>query len=244
MRLTRIYVAQPLREHTEYLLTGATGHYLSSVLRVRDGIPLVVFNGRGGQFEAQVRSARNSRVRIRTGNFEAVERESPLTIFFGHSICRGERSDYVMEKATELGVSRVDPLFTERTTVRLESHRAARRVAHWQAIAVKACEQCGRNRVPKVSPIKQIKDWLAEQPANSTRLVFDRNAHRCVHDIYSLTDPVIVLVGPEGGLTSAELSFAERTGFAAVHLGPRIMRADTAAIAALAALQLQFGDLS
>ncbi len=244
MRLSRVYVAEPLTEHAEYILTGATGHYLSSVLRVHDGNPLVVFNGQGGEFEAKVQSVQNEKVRIRTGSYVAVELESPLTIFLGHSICRGDRSDYVIQKATELGVARVDPLVTERTTVRLESHRAVRRVAHWQSIAVKACEQCGRNRVPEVSSVKHIVNWFSEQRDNSSRLVFQRNARRRISGISSPTGPVVLLVGPEGGLTSSELKLAASAGFAAVHLGPRTMRADTACVAALTVLQLRFGDLS
>ena len=244
MRLLRVYVALPLKEHTEYILAGATAHYLSSVLRVREGSPLVLFNGQGGQFEGLVQWVRKGRVQVRTVGYEAIERESPLTICLGHSVCRGARSDYVVQKATELGVARIDPLQTERTVVRVESNRAVRRVAHWHSIAVRACEQCGRNRVPKVSSISYIADWLVRQPDNSSRLVLDRTAPRRVNGIPRPTGPVVVLAGPEGGLTSTELALAEASGFSAVHLGPRTMRADTATIAGLVALQLQFGDLS
>ncbi|MFZ0257454.1 MAG: 16S rRNA (uracil(1498)-N(3))-methyltransferase [Gammaproteobacteria bacterium] len=244
MRLSRIYIDLPLTEYTEYILTGATAHYLSSVLRVHDGIPLVLFNGQGGQFEAQVQWMRKGKIQVRTGGHNAVERESPLTIFLGHSVCRGERSDYVIQKATELGVTRVDPLSTERTVVRLEAHRAVRRVAHWQSIAIQACEQCGRNRVPNVSSIKYITDWLIEHPDNNSKLVLDTNAHHSVRDIPTPTGPFVLLVGPEGGLTSEELRLVKAAGFAAVNLGPRTMRADTATIAGLVALQLQFGDLA
>ncbi|MGC1951301.1 MAG: 16S rRNA (uracil(1498)-N(3))-methyltransferase [Gammaproteobacteria bacterium] len=244
MRLSRIYVDLPLTGHTEYILTGATAHYLSSVLRVQEGIPLVLFNGQGGQFEAQVQWMRKGMIRVRTGDYKAVERESPLTIFLGHSVCRGERSDYVIQKATELGVMRVDPLLTDRTVVRLAAQRAARRVAHWQSIAVQACEQCGRNRVPKVSSIKPIAEWLVNHPENSSRLILDTNAHRGVGAIPTPIGPVVILVGPEGGLTSQELRLATTWGFSAVNLGPRTLRADTATIAGLVALQLHFGDLS
>jgi 16S rRNA (uracil1498-N3)-methyltransferase len=244
MRLTRVYVALPLKENSEYILTGETAHYLRSVLRVRDGISLVLFNGKKGQFEAVVQWVRKGHVKIRTGKYEAVERESPLTVILGHGVCRGGRFDYVVQKATELGVARVDPLLAERTVVRLESHRSVRRVAHWQSIAVQACEQCGRNRVPKVSSIRHVADWLVEQPENSSRLVLDTNTHQRIRSIPRPTGPVVVLVGPEGGLTAAELRLAEMAGFCAVHLGPRTMRADTATIAGLVALQLEFGDLS
>jgi 16S rRNA (uracil1498-N3)-methyltransferase len=202
-----------------------------------------LFNGRGGEFEAQVQWVRKGRVQIRTACHRAIERESSLTIVLGHSVCRGERSDYVIQKATELGVMRIDPLMTERTVVRLESQRAARRVTHWQSIAVQACEQCGRNRVPKVSSVRYIADWLSQQPEDSFKLVFDTNAHHRIQSLPWSGGPVAVLVGPEGGLTAQELELAEAAGFSAVNLGPRIMRADTASIAAVVALQLRFGDL-
>lgn len=244
MRLTRVHVALPLAEHAEYRLTGATAHYLTRVLRVHDGSPLLVFNGKGGQFQAQVQAVRKGEVKIRTGRYEAVERESPVAIVLGHSLCRAERSDYVVQKATELGVSRIDPLLTERTMVRLEAQRALRRVTHWQAIAVHACEQCGRNHVPEISPVRSLGDWLAGQWATAVRLVLDKRACGCLQAMPEATGQVVVLIGPEGGFTAAELRLAETAGFNAFQLGPRTMRSDTATVAALVALQLRFGDLS
>lgn len=243
MRLTRIYVDRSLAEASDYVLTGATAHYLISVLRVHDRTALVLFNGQGGEFEAQVQGIRKASVHVRTGGYHAIERESPLKIVLGHSVCRGERSDYVMQKATELGVVRLDPLMAERTVVRLESGRAARRVAHWQSIAVQACEQGGRNRVPMVSAVQNVADWLTEQPENSLKLVLDTDASDSLQAIPkpSASTTVVVLVGPEGGFTLQELALAKAAGFSTITLGPRILRADTAAIAAVAGLQLQFG---
>ncbi|MGF1614088.1 MAG: 16S rRNA (uracil(1498)-N(3))-methyltransferase [Gammaproteobacteria bacterium] len=244
MRLSRVFASLPLAEHTEYVLTGATAHYLSTVLRLQRGMSLWVFNGEGGQFEAQVQWVRKGAVQIRTGNHQTMERESPLRIILGHSLCRAERSDYVIQKAAELGVIRIDPLLTERTVVRLDSYRAERRVAHWQSVAVEACEQCGRDRLLAVSPIKQMTDWLAESPVDGLGLVLDPTAQCGLDSVAPPTAGVTLLMGPEGGLTSRELELAQAAGFSAVHLGPRTLRADTAAIAAVVALQLRFGDLT
>ncbi len=239
MRRSRLYLPVPLRSGHEVTVEGERAHYLRSVLRLRAGAPLTVFDGEGGEFDAEVLAFDRRRVRLRLGAWRDVERESPLRIHLGLAVAKGERMDWAVQKAVELGVAAITPLLTERGNVVLEGERAERRRRHWQAVAVAACEQCGRNRVPAVAPPQPLPAWLPGRRG----LVFDPSGA----SLGALPEPageLALLIGPEGGLTAAELRLAEAEGFVPVALGPRILRVETAAVAALTAVQCRWGDLA
>jgi len=243
MRLTRVYVPDALAAHTEHTVTDATANHITRVLRLREGAALVVFDGRGGEYAASIAGIRKGAVLIRVGAQEATERESPLRITLAQGISRGERMDLVMQKATELGVARIVPVLTERTVVRLDARQADNRLRHWHAIIIAACEQCGRNRLPELAPPTALESLLAEPAPEGERLLLTPQGTLRVQDLEPTTQAVTVLIGPEGGLADAEQRAALQAGFLGLRLGPRVLRTETAALAALAALQLRGGDL-
>ena len=160
MRLTRVFVAQPLSSGAELPLDSVAAGHVVRVLRLKVDDPLTLFDGRGGEYAGQICESKRGAVRVRVGKHTATERESPLSITLAQGISRGERMDWVLQKATELGVQRIVPLLTERSVVKLDAKQAKAKRAHWQAIAIAACEQCGRNRVPPVASPVSLRDWL------------------------------------------------------------------------------------
>ena len=220
------------------------------VLRLRAGDPLTLFTGENGEFGAELTLAARGSARARVGAFRAVERESPLSITLAQCISSGDRMDLTLQKATELGVADFVPLASERCVVRLRDERAGRKRLHWQNVVASACEQCGRNRLPAVAEPADIHAWLAALgrdtaagPAAGTRLLLAPGADAGMAQL-PRAERVILLVGPEGGLVPAEIDAALHAGFRAVRLGPRTLRTETAPLAALAALQLLWGDLN
>jgi len=243
VRLTRVYVDAPLAAGTRVILEGNAASHVTRVLRLRVGEALTLFNGAGGEYAASIEAARGGRLTVAVGEPRAVERESPLSLTLAQGVSRGERMDLVVQKATELGVSGIVPLFTERSVVRLGAQQAERKLNHWRAIAIAACEQSGRNRLPKVAPPVSLADLLrsgAEREGG--RLLLSPGATSRLDALPRPATSVTVLIGPEGGLTNAEQEAAVTAGFLPVRLGPRVLRTETAAIAALALLQREFGD--
>jgi 16S rRNA (uracil1498-N3)-methyltransferase len=234
----RVFVDAPLEHAGEVSLEDAAAHHLARVLRLREGDTLTLFNGRGGEWDAEFLGRR--RVRLRA--FSAVERESPLRITLVQGVSSGERMDYTIQKAVELGVFEIQPIACERSVVRLAAERAAKRVAHWQAVAAAACEQCGRNVVPHVLPVASLGDWLAVLPSDALRLTLSPDAPMTLRELPAPPSRVLLLVGPEGGLSPAERLDARNAAFSALRLGPRVLRTETAAVAALAAMQTLWGD--
>ncbi len=244
MRKTRLYVEQKLEQGGSIRLEGDRAHYLSRVLRLEAGADFVLFNGKGGEYEARVERAERDAVWARLGAFNPVERESPLNITLVQGISRGERMDFTVQKAVELGVSAIAPITTERSTVRLDGARRSRRLEHWRGIVVSACQQCGRNRIPSVEEITTLDQWLkTASKSAASRLVLSPRGALSANDVEIERD-VLLLIGPEGGFSQGELDRLSRSGFRALSLGPRILRTETAAVAALTALQLKRGDLS
>ncbi len=255
MRLTRVYLDAPLNTGGRVTLEGSAARHVTRVLRLRPGQALTLFNGGGGEYAATVETVHAEKVAVAVGELRAIERESPLTLTLAQGISRGERMDLVVQKATELGVSAIVPLLTERSVVRLDARQAARRHDHWRAIAIAACEQSGRNRLPQVMPPVPLADFLrtgADNPAGAEASV--RSALRAclllspvatarIDDVPRSVARVTVVIGPEGGLTEAEQQAAATAGFTPIRLGPRVLRTETAAIAALTLLQREFGDL-
>lgn len=246
MRLTRIYVDSELEEGGEIRLQGDPAHHLLKVLRLRQGDELVVFNGRGGEYAAYVKQATRHAVDVGVRAFNETARESPLRITLVQGVSRGERMDFTIQKAVELGVSAIVPVLTARSVVRLDASRRTRRHDHWTSVVVNACQQCGRTVVPQLAEAVELDRWLEHgfQPADGPGFVLSPHAGPAPPDVGGQPDAVTLLVGPEGGLSAEEQAQAESAGLIAVALGPRILRTETAAVAALTALQLKWGDLS
>jgi 16S rRNA (uracil1498-N3)-methyltransferase len=243
MRLTRVYVDAVLEPGARLTLTGSAAGHLTRVLRLRPKAALTLFNGRGGEYAASIERVHRSEVTVAIGAHEPLERESPFPLTLAQGVSRGERMDLVVQKATELGVARLVPVLTERSIVRLDEQQSDRKSSHWRAIAIAACEQCGRNRLPEVALPAQLREFLRQPADDSVRLLLSPSAPRRIEDVSRPVSGVTVLIGPEGGLSDAEQEDALRAGFTAVNLGPRVLRTETAAIAALTLLQRQFGDL-
>ena len=242
MRVPRIHVEEPIGRRQELWLAGDAAKHLQRVLRLQVGDELTVFDGSGGEHGAQVGGFERGAVRITLGPERQVDRESPLAITLWQAPCRGDRMDHVIEKATELGVTRILPWLAKRAVVRLEGERAEQRRAHWQAVARSACEQCGRNRVPVIEPPQALEKLIAACEANALKLELRPHAGRRLADMRERPRLVVLAVGPEGGLTHDEETALEHAEFVPLTLGPRILRADTAGTACIAALQALWGD--
>lgn len=245
MRLTRVHVEGPLASGKRITLEGNAASHITRVLRLRVGASLTLFDGGGGEFEASIDKAHGGTVTVAIGEHHAIERESPLVVTLAQGVSRGERMDLVVQKATELGVRQLVPVLTERSVVRLTAQQSDRKVNHWRAITVAACEQCGRNRLPAVAAPVALAPFLRDAAAatSATRLLLSPEGSTTLAALKRpLSAPLTVLIGPEGGLTDEEEQAAVAAGFAAVRLGPRVLRTETAAIAALALLQREIGD--
>jgi 16S rRNA (uracil1498-N3)-methyltransferase len=238
----RLYVPDPLRPGAELALNADRGRYVSRVLRLRAGDGLVLFDGSGGEYPATVSEVGRKRVTVSVGERREQNVESPLGLHLIQGVARGDRMDMVVQKATELGVRRITPVSTEFSVVRLDTGQAEKRRQHWTKIAQSACEQCGRNVVPEIDAPQPLAGVLRAASSTSARIVLRPGAAKAVA---SLNDPggrVELLIGPEGGLSGAEYDEAEAAGFVPCSLGPRTLRTETAAIAALAVLQARWGD--
>ena len=221
------------------LPAGAARHV--QVLRLQPGDAITLFGDRaGGEWSASVTHMGRSNVRVQIGAHHAIEREAPRAIHLLAGITANERMDWLVEKATELGVASITPLLAERSVLKLKGERADKKLAHWQAVAVAACEQCGRNRVPPIHPAVSLADWLRAAQQDSTRLLLSlRPGTRPLHPASAGSGLLTFLSGPEGGLSTGEEELALAHGFAPVTLGTRVLRAETAPLAALAALTLE-----
>jgi 16S rRNA (uracil1498-N3)-methyltransferase len=235
--MPRFHCPAPLATGQPLLLPpGAARHV--QVLRLQPGDRITLFNGEGGEYEAVVERMGRSEVSVQVERHDPVEREAMREVHLAAAMPANERMDWLVEKATELGAAGIQPLVAERSVLRLAGERAAKKQAHWQAVAVAACEQCGRNRVPAVHDVADLRGWLARPalPGAKRLLLSLRAGTRPLRDAAGDSGPVIFLSGPEGGFTPAEEDAALAAGFQPVTLGARVLRAETAALAALAAL--------
>ena len=242
MRIPRIFTAQPLHFGQEILLPEQAGEHVARVLRLERGHPLILFNGDGREFSAEIELIRGSRVSASVGLSAEPKRESALAVTLVQSVPRGDRMDFIVQKATELGVARIVPTMSQRSVVRLDARQSAAKAAHWRAVVVSACEQCGRNRLPSLDEPRALLDYLGEARGDAVRLVLDPD-HGATFANWDLGNGVQIAIGPEGGFAPDELEALRISGFERVRLGPRILRTETAAIAALTWLQTQFGDM-
>lgn len=243
MRLTRVYVDAPVSIGKRLVVDGTAANHITRVLRLRSGDALTVFDGSGGEFAARIEEFRKDSVIVSVDEHRPVERESPLSLTLVQGISRGERMDWIVQKATELGASRIVPVFTKRSVVRLDEKQAERKLQHWRAIAVAACEQCGRNRVPELATPADFYEALVPDTSGATRLLLSPSGELRIDDLKDVGSGITVLIGPEGGLEDVEQDMAIAAGFKGVRIGPRVLRTETAAIAALTIIQRQFGDL-
>jgi 16S rRNA (uracil1498-N3)-methyltransferase len=241
MRIPRIHCAQPLHAGQCAQLDSEAANHVTRVLRLREGAPLILFDGNGGEFEARIATLGRREVTVELGAHYARDSESPLEITLVQAVSRGERMDYTIQKAVELGVSRIAPVLSARSVVSLDEERRGRRMEHWRKIIVGACEQCGRNRLPELLDVRPLDAWL-DQPPEGLALVLDHRAKHRLGEL-GLAQAVTLLIGPEGGLAVEEVAAAEAAGYGGLRLGPRVLRTETAAVAALSVLQARWGDL-
>ncbi|MDH5540954.1 MAG: 16S rRNA (uracil(1498)-N(3))-methyltransferase [Rhizobacter sp.] len=238
----RLYVEPPLRGGESITLPAGPARHVQ-VLRLQPGAPLTLFDGQGGEWDAAVLQMGRSEVRVRVVEHRPVERELPLRFTLALGMPANERMDHLIEKATELGVARIQPLVCQRSVLRLAGERAQRKLAHWQAVAVAACEQSGRTRVPVIAPVCSLTSWLADLPQHDAarRILLSLAGAPAMFDGVAgalNSADLVCLSGPEGGLTEAEEAAAVAHGFVATSLGARVLRADTAPLALLAACGL------
>ncbi len=237
VRVPRVHVPGPLAVGAQLDLPEAATRHIVRVLRLGAGAALRLFDGTGGEYVATLVTADRRRCTARLDAFDSREAELPFATNLAQAVSRGDRMDLTLQKAVELGVSTLVPLITARSAPLPAGERRARRAAHWRGIVASACEQCGRNRLPEVAEPVSFADWLPHAPAGN-RLVLAPRAGTPLHALDLTDTPVTLLVGAEGGLSATELAAATQAGFVGVALGPRVLRTETAALVALAQLQL------
>lgn len=225
----------------------AAGHHASRVLRLKIGDSVIVFNGRGGEFQAHIKNIRKTSTTLIVDRFDDTERESPLIITLIQALCANDRMDWIIQKSVELGITRIQPIITTRSIVRLSEERAAKRLEHWQKIIISACEQCGRNRIPVIALPHSLIDWLSARESDTLQQRYFMLSINGSHSLKNFPPPpadtqLTLAVGPEGGWTADEDIILQQAGFTTLRAGRRIMRTETAALATIAALQAYWGD--
>lgn len=248
MRIPRIYTNQPLSCDSSVVVDGSGARHLSSALRMKAGQTITLFNGEGGEYNAELTQVSKNRVTAAVLEYFEINRESPLKLHLAIGVSRGERMDLIVQKATELGASEITPLFTERTEVKLSGDRLEKRVRHWQQIAISACEQCQRNIVPQVNRPTLLNQWLSATDSQNQqlKLVLHHRTEKSLGDLsndFPSAAELCLLVGPEGGLGESEIETAMASGFLPLALGPRVLRTETAPLAAISILQSLWGDM-
>ncbi|WP_122082122.1 16S rRNA (uracil(1498)-N(3))-methyltransferase [Vibrio coralliirubri] len=242
MRIPRIHHPERIHQLGSLALGEDAAGHVGRVLRMKEGQDVLLFDGSGAEFPAMIAEVSKKNVTVNVS--ERIERssESPLDLHLGQVISRGDKMEFTIQKSVELGVNTITPLISERCGVKLDTKRFEKKLAQWQKIAIAACEQCGRNTVPVIRPIMQLEEWCSE-PSEALKL----NLHpRAKYSINTLPEPISkvrLLIGPEGGLSAEEIGMTEQYKFEETLLGPRVLRTETAALTAITALQVRFGDL-
>ncbi len=241
MNLPRFYCREALSPGAHLELPEPVARHAVRVLRLPPGAPIVLFDGRGGEYLAHIERIERDRVRVELADWRDIECESPLSITLVQALQAGEKMDFTIQKAVELGVRDIIPVESRRSVLKLAGERAVKRVAHWQGVVASACEQCGRNQVPLVAPLERLDRWLSRPADGALRLLLSPDAENTLADISPATN-IQLLIGAEGGLDPQEIVAAQQLGFQAVRMGPRVLRTETAGLAALAVLQALWGD--
>ena len=255
MRIPRIFTDLSLSCNSSVDLDGSAARHLGSALRMKVGQEITLFNGQGGEYAAELTEVCKNSVSAKLIEYREIDRESALKVHLAIGASRGERMDLIVQKATELGATEITPLFTERTEVKLSGERLAKKVRHWQQIAISACEQCQRNRVPTINSPITLEQWLAisekispenTDPENNVvdelKLVLHHRTAKRLSE-HQAVNNICLLVGPEGGLNEGEISVAIEKGFQPLALGPRVLRTETAPLAAISIMQSLWGDM-
>jgi 16S rRNA (uracil1498-N3)-methyltransferase len=238
----RIHCDLRLGPGAQFALAPEAAQHVAKSLRLKTGDSLTVFDGRGGEYEAVIQRVERDRVDVKLGPWHDVDRESLLDVGLVQGLPEADKMDWIIQKAAELGVSWIQPIVCERSVVRLSGERAARREAHWRRVAVAACEQCGRNRIPDVRPTLGFQSWIAVA-SNNRRWMFVRDGTPMA-EMPPPEGPLELLVGPEGGFSERERDLAESRAFEPVALGRRVLRTETAPVVAMAAMHALWGDFS
>lgn len=242
MNLPRIYQPCPLIHQTQIELNEQAAHHLVQVLRHRCGDRLLIFNGKGGEYLAEIIAIGKKSVSIKLLEYRPNNPESNLKIHLGQGIARGEKMDFIIQKAVELGVQAITPLFTQRTNVKLSAEKIDKRLQHWQKVIISACEQSGRTILPQLHEPLSFPNWIKQQ-RTGLRLLLHPQAEHKLNQLKVTEQAITLAIGPEGGLAQEELAHAAEQGFQSLSLGPRILRTETAPLAIISILQSWWGDL-
>lgn len=241
MRISRIYHPHAVAVGEVTALEKHTAHYVTNVLRLQPGAPIHIFNNTGGEYRAEIIDVSKRSCDVSILELIDTSTESPLHIHLGQGLSRGEKMDFTIQKAVELGVTEITPVITERCGVKLNAERQQKRLQHWQGVIISACEQCGRNRLPVIHAPVSLSEWL-RTVNTARRFLLHPGEAKAFSDIQPETT-ISLLIGPEGGLADNEISLAKDHDFQAIHMGPRVLRTETAALAAITQLQTLWGDM-
>lgn len=242
MRIPRIYHPESLDINSEIFLDEDAANHVGRVLRMTTGQHIELFDGSNLTFSAEITQADKKRVKVKVLASQSDDRESPLHLHLGQVMSRGEKMEFTIQKSIELGVNVITPLFSERCGVKLDAERLAKKIQQWQKIAIAACEQCGRNRVPEIRESMTLETWCAEADS-ALKLNLHPRASQSINTLPQPVERVRLLIGPEGGLSADEIAMTAQQGFTDILLGPRVLRTETTALTAITALQVRFGDL-
>ncbi|OEE77280.1 16S rRNA (uracil(1498)-N(3))-methyltransferase [Vibrio ordalii] len=242
MRIPRIYHPTPLQPSSIIALNDDAAGHIGRVLRMQAGQEVLLFDGSGAEFPAEITEVSKKNVLVNVLKRAESSCESPLNLHLGQVISRGDKMEFTIQKSVELGINTITPLISERCGVKLDAKRFEKKLEQWQKIAISACEQCGRNIVPLIRPIMQLQEWCAE-PSDALKLNLHPRAKYSINTLPQPINKVRLLIGPEGGLSESEISMTEQYHFEETLLGPRVLRTETAALTAITALQVRFGDL-
>lgn len=242
MRIPRIHHPAPLAAGQVTLLNEDAANHVGRVLRMQPGQALQLFDGSNYLFEAVIKQADKKSVQVEILSGCEDSRESPLWLHLGQVMSRGEKMEFTIQKAVELGVNVITPLYSERCGIKLDAERLSKKLGQWQKIAVAACEQCGRNRIPEIRPVMRLEEWCAEQE-QGLKLNLHPRASASINTLPQPVERVRLLIGPEGGLSTDEIAMTAEHQFTDILLGPRVLRTETTALTAITALQVRFGDL-
>lgn len=244
MAIPRIYQPVSLQPRSELQLDSNAAHHVFRVLRMQAGEQVLLFNSQAeGDYHAVIQRIDKKGVWVQVGEFIPAKREAEVDIYLAQGIARGEKMDMIIQKAVELGVKKIFPLITERCNVRLTGEREEKRLAHWQGVVISACEQSGRNQLPSISPPADYADWLSQAKAEACFILSPHTLTKMPPAGEKAPRSIIVLVGPEGGFSENEVQLAIDHGFTSLNLGPRILRTETASLAALTVMQYAYGDM-
>ena len=244
MHIPRLYTPQMITQGAELAISGQTAHHVTHVLRIHSGAAVQVFDGEGSEYHAIVKTIKRSEIILEIAEAIAVQPESSLDITLLQGITRNDRMDLILQKAVELGVNTIQPLWTQRSQVHLKGNRLEKRFNHWQGIVVSACEQCGRATIPQLATAINYSDWMNKQKTSGLRLLLQPNSKTGLGTLKYPDEEIQVLIGPEGGLNPDEEVLAIAAGFTGVNLGQRILRTETATLATLAGIQTLWGDFN